>query len=98
MTGLKKILKIAVPILTGLLIASVLMAVIISFGYTEAYASNAEKLTVKMVGLPIYELNRTSSEYTGTGLGLNMGIISGSFILFSFVVSGVISAIKKSHK
>ena len=98
MTGLKKILKIAVPILTGLLIASVLMAVIISFGYTEAYASNAEKLTVKMVGIPIYELNRTGSEYTGTALGPNMGIISGIFILCSFCVGGVICAIKKAHK
>ena len=95
---MKKILKIAVPILTGLLIATVVMTVIISFGYTEAYASNVDTLTVKMVGIPIYELAKTGAEYTGTALGPNMGIISGIFVLCSFCAGGVICAIKKAHK
>ena len=74
------------------------MAVIIYFGYTEAYASNVETLTVKMVGIPIYELAKTGAEYTGRALGPNMGIISGIFMLLSFCVGGIIRAIKKAHK
>lgn len=95
---MKKFLKIAVPILTGFIIAMALMAIMIYFGYTEAYASNVEALTVKMAGIPIYELAKTGAEYKGTALGPNMGIICGIFILLSFCASGVMSAIKKAHK
>ncbi len=95
---MKKFLKIAVPILTGFFIAMILMGVMIYFGYTEAYASNVETLTVKMAGIPIYELTKTSTEYTGTTLGTNMGIICGIFILLSFCVSGIISRVRKSNK
>ena len=46
----------------------------IYFGYTEAYASNVEALTVKMAGIPIYELAKTGAEYKGTALGPNMEV------------------------
>lgn len=95
---IKKIWKTAFPILTGFLIAMILMAIMIYFGYTEAYALNIEALTVKMMGIPIYELVKAGAEYTGTALGPNMGIICAVFILLSFCVSGVISAIKKAYK
>ncbi len=95
---MKIFLKTAVPILIGFLIAMTLMAIMIYFGYTEAYVSNIETLTVKMVGIPIYELTKTGAEYTGTALGPNMGIICAVFILLSFCVGGVIGAIKKAHK
>ncbi len=95
---MRKFLKIAVTLLTGFFIAMILMGIVIYFGYTQAYASNVETLTVKLAGIPIYELTKTGAEYMGTTLGTNMGIICGIFILLSFCVSGMISKVRKAHK
>ena len=95
---MKNFLKTLVTILTGILIAMALMSIAIYFGYTEAYATNVEKLTVKMIGIPIFKLMKTGTEYTGTQMGPNMGIICGIFIVLSFCVRGIIKAIKKAHK
>lgn len=55
---MKKKIKILIALIVGFALAMLLMSVAIYFGYTNAYSTDVNTLTVKILGIPIYELTR----------------------------------------
>jgi len=66
----KKKIKIVIALAIGFAIAMVLMSVVIYFGYTNAYSTGVDTLTVKILGIPIYELTKSGTEYVGKTIGI----------------------------
>ncbi len=88
--------KIIAALIIALAFAMLLMAIMIYFGYTHAYSSGVESSVVSILGLPIYELKKSGTEYVGSTIGINMGIVCGVCMLIALILTGVISKIKKS--
>ena len=61
----------------GFVAAMIIMSVLIYMGYTQAYSGDVDTLTVKMLGLPIYELTKAGTAYTGEAQGIYMGAVCG---------------------
>ncbi len=68
-----------------------LMSVAIYFGFTNAYSTNVNALTVKIVGLPIYELTKSGTEYAGKSMGIYMGAVCGICMALSVIAEELIS-------
>lgn len=86
--------KTIIALIIGFAFAMILMAVLIYFGYSQAYQSEAELLSVKLFGLPIYELSQNGSKYVGRALGPNMGIVCLVCMLLSVIVTELIGRIR----
>lgn len=54
--------RILIALAVGFVIAMLLMSVKIYFGFTNAYSTNINVLTVKILGIPIYELTKSGCE------------------------------------
>lgn len=54
--------RILIALAVGFVIAILLMSVKIYFGFTNAYSTNINVLTVKILGIPIYELTKSGCE------------------------------------
>ena len=54
--------RILIAFIIGFVIAMLLMSVKIYFGFTNAYSTNINVLTVKILGIPIYELTKSGCE------------------------------------
>ena len=54
--------RILIALAVGYVIAILLMSVKIYFGFTNAYSTNINVLTVKILGIPIYELTKSGCE------------------------------------
>ena len=65
--------RILIALAVGFVIAMLLMSVNIYFGFTNAYSTNINVLTVKILGIPIYELTKSGTEYFGKSIGIRMG-------------------------
>lgn len=61
----------------GFAAAILLMGIAIYFGYRSAYAADAGRYTVRLLGLAIYELTKSGGGYAGRSLGPNMGVLCG---------------------
>ena len=61
----------------GFAAAMLLMGIVIYLGYTAAYRTETEQLTVKLLGLPIYQLTRVGEGYAGQSQGAFMGAVCG---------------------
>lgn len=72
-----------------------IMTIVIYIGYSNAYRTNIEFTTVNILGLPIYELTKTGSNYAGDTIGPNMGFFCGICMLISLLVKALISKSKK---
>lgn len=59
---MKMINRILIALAVGFVIAMLLMSVKIYFGFTNAYSTNINVLTVKILGIPIYELTKSGCE------------------------------------
>lgn len=70
---MKKKIKILIALIVGFALAMLLMSVAIYFGYTNAYSTDVNTLTVKILGIPIYELTKSGTEYIGKSIGVYMG-------------------------
>ena len=70
---MKMINRILIALAVGFIIAMLLMSVKIYFGFTNAYSTNINVLTVKILGIPIYELTKSGTEYFGKSIGIHMG-------------------------
>ena len=70
---MKKKVKILIALIVGFALAMLLMSVAIYFGFTNAYSANVNALTVKILGMPIYELTKSGTEYIGKSIGIYMG-------------------------
>lgn len=91
---MKKKIKIVVALIIGFIIAMILMSVVIYFGYTNAYSTNLDTLTVKILGIPIYELIKSGTEYVGKTKGIYMGTVCCICMLLSVTIEELISRVK----
>ena len=92
---MKRKTKVIIALLVGFIIAMILMSVVIYFGYTKAYSSNVESYVVKLLGIPIYELTKSGSEYVGATMGAYMGLVCGIFMALGVCVEALINKVKK---
>ena len=54
--SMKKKIQILIALIVGFALAMLLMSVAIYFGFTNAYSTNVNALTVKILGVPITSL------------------------------------------
>lgn len=69
----EKRITILIALIAGSALAMLLMSVAIYFGFTNAYSINVNALTVKIAGIPIYELTKSGTEYAGKSIGIQEG-------------------------
>ena len=93
---MKKKIKILIALIVGFALAMLLMSVAIYFGYTNAYSTDVNTLTVKILGIPIYELTKSGTEYIGKSIGVYMGAVCGICMAISVIAEELIS--KARHK
>ena len=78
--------RILIAFIIGFVIAMLLMSVKIYFGFTNAYSTNVTALTVKILGLPIYELTKSGTEYFAKSRGIYMGAVCGLCMTLSVII------------
>lgn len=78
--------RILIALAVGFVIAMLLMSVKIYFGFTNAYSTNINVITVKILGIPIYELTKSGSEYLGKSIGIHMGAVCGLCMTLSVIL------------
>lgn len=91
---MKKMRKIILALIIGFVAAVIIMAVAIYFGYSKAYSLNSEFFTVRIIGIPIYQLSKIDAEYFGTSNGIFMGAFCGVCMIISMVVEEIISGFR----
>lgn len=87
---MKKKIKILIALIVGFALAMLLMSVAIYFGYTNAYSTDVNTLTVKILGIPIYELTKSGTEYIGKSIGVYMGAVCGICMALSVIAEELI--------
>ncbi len=92
---MNKKIKIIVALISGFVIAMILMGLTIYFAYCQAYSTNIGALTVRVFGIPIYELTRTGTSYIGKSY---MGVLCLIFMLIGLLVEEIISKIKSKKR
>ena len=92
---MKKKIRILIALAVGFAFAMLLMSVTIYFGYTNAYSTDTDLLTVKIIGIPIYELTKSGTEYIGRSLGIYMGVICAICMALSFAVEEIINRVRR---
>ena len=102
---MKRKIKILIALIVGFALAMLLMSVAIYFGYTNAYSTDVNTLTVKILvntltvkilGISIYELTKSGTEYIGKSIGVYMGAVCGICMAISVIAEELIS--KARHK
>ncbi|MDO4440311.1 MAG: DUF5963 family protein [Eubacteriales bacterium] len=86
-----ELVQILVALIIGFVLAMILMSVAIYFGFTNAYSTNVNALTVKILGIPIYELTKSGTEYIGKSIGIYMGAVCGICMALSVIAEEFIS-------
>ena len=87
--------RILIALAVGFVIAMLLMSVKIYFGFTNAYSTNINVLTVKILGIPIYELTKSGSEYIGKSIGTHMGAICGICMALSVIIEEIFFKVRQ---
>ena len=96
---MKKKIKIIVELVIGFAVAMILMSVVIYFGYINAYSTSVDTLTVKILGIPIYELTKSGTKYIGKTIEIYMGVVCGICMFLSAIAEELISRISRvKHK
>ena len=88
---MKRKIKILIALIVGFALAMLLMSVAIYFGYTNAYSTDVNTLTVKILGIPIYELTKSGTEYIGKSIEVYMGAVCGICMAISVIAEELIS-------
>ncbi len=60
-----KIIKLLLTLIVEFAVAMLIMGIFIYFGYTKVYETDMELFTVKILGLPIYQLTKMEDSYVG---------------------------------
>ena len=81
-----QVTRIIFWIVGGIVVGAAIAAVLISMGYSEAYSSNLDTKTVRLLGLPIYYLNKSGDSYSGS---INMANMMFSGIIFATIIAVV---------
>lgn len=92
---MKKSVRILLALAIGFAVAMLLMTVAIFFGYTKAYNTGEAAAVVKILGIPIYELTKSGSEYIGQSKGIFMGAFCGICMAVAVAAEQLIGKIKK---
>ncbi|MGI6755358.1 MAG: DUF5963 family protein [Atopobiaceae bacterium] len=93
---MKKKFKILIGLAVGFAIAMLLMSIAIYFGFTNAHSTDVNALTVKILGIPIYELTKSGTKYIGKSKEIYMGVVCGICMALSVIAEELIS--KARHK
>ncbi|MEE8808284.1 MAG: LlsX family protein [Lactimicrobium sp.] len=86
----KKNIRIVIALAVGFVLAMICMSIAIYSGYTQAYRTDVSTLTVRILGIPIYQLTQTGAKYTGSSMGPYMGAVCGIFMILSVCVEETI--------
>lgn len=92
---MKKKFKILIALIVGLALAMLLMGIAIYFGFTKAYSTGVNALTVKILGIPIYELTKFGTEYVGNPIGIYMGAVCGICMVLNVIIEELISKVRR---
>ena len=92
---MKMHIRILIALAIGFVIAMLLMSVKIYFGFTNAYSTNVNALTVKILGIPIYELIKSGTEYYGKSSGIYMGIVCGICMTLSVIIEEIFFKVRQ---
>ena len=65
---------------------------------TNAYSTNINVLTVKILGISIYELTKSGSEYFGKSIGIHMGAVCGICMALSVIIEEIFFKVKQKQK
>ena len=92
---MKMINRILIALAVGFVIAMLLMSVKIYFGFTNAYSTNINVITVKIFGIPIYELTKSGTEYFGKSRGIYMGAVCGLCMILSVIIEEIFFKVRQ---
>jgi hypothetical protein len=92
---MKRKTKIILALIIGFVFAMVVMTIAIYFGYVSAYKHMQDMVTVKALGIPIYELKKRGTDYTGISKGMFMGLFCGIFMVLAVAIEIIVEKIKK---
>lgn len=93
---MKKKVKPILALVSGFAIAMIIMSIAIYFGYTSAYSTEVEMFTVRILGIPIYELTKTGTEYVGASNGICMGVFCGISMAIAAAIELIVEKIRHS--
>lgn len=83
---MKKNLRRLFALGLGFIIGCIFVGILIYFGYYHAYEAAVKSVTVKFLGLSLYEIVQNGETYVGTAIGPNIGVISTIFALLALLV------------
>lgn len=92
---MKKKDKIILALVIGFIVAMLIMAIAIFFGYAKAYSTGVETSFVRLLEIPIYQLTKSGSEYIGESKGIFMGIVCGICMALSVAIEEITGRIRK---
>ncbi len=72
-----------------------IMGIFIYFDYTKVYETDVELFTVKILGLPIYQLTKMGDSYVGESQGIYMGIFCGICMIVALIIGELWKAGRK---
>ena len=87
--------RILIALAVGFVIAMLFMSVKIYFGFTNAYSTNINVITVKILGIPIYEITKSGTEYSGKSIGIHMGAVCGLCMTLSVIIEELFFKVRK---
>lgn len=87
---MKKPVKIALSFIIGFAVAMILMSIAIYFGFSSACRTDAGQYTVRLLGISIYTITKSGTEYAGAAIGPHMGMVCGICMLSCFVIAQII--------
>ena len=87
--------RILIALAVGFVIAMLLMSVKIYFGFTNAYSTNINVITVKIFGIPIDELTKSGTEYFGKSRGIYMGAVCGLCMILSVIIEEIFFKVRQ---
>jgi len=93
---MKRKTKIILALIIGFVVAMIAMSIAIYFGYASAYKHMQDSVTVKALGIPIYELKKSGTDYVGTSKGIFMGLFCGIFMALGVVIEMIIEKVRKN--
>lgn len=88
--------KIIITLLASFIIAMIIMSVAIFIAYTSAYKTGVGASTVKLLGLPIYEIFKSGTKYKGHSKGIYMGVFSGICMFLGVLIEVFIDKIVRN--
>ena len=93
-SGMNRRTRVALALGIGFGLAMLSMAITIYFGYVHAYTGGESIKRVYLLGLKIYELTREGDKYTGTSLGVHMGIVCGIYMGMVLLLEEIIHRLR----